>query len=61
MAGTTLSPLTDLLSEGGTLLRDGLVWAIYCRPGQALQELERYVVAHWLTTCNFPPEFAEGG
>lgn len=60
MAGTTLSPLADLLSEGGTLLRDGLVWAIYCRPGQEPQELEREVVIHRLTTGNFPPEFAEG-
>ncbi|PHY94018.1 magnesium transporter [Acetobacter pomorum] len=48
--------LPDLLSEGGTLLRDGLVWAIFCRPGKEPVELGRDVVTQRLTTGNFPPE-----
>ncbi|BBC79633.1 magnesium transporter [Acetobacter orientalis] len=59
MALTTSSPMPDLVSEGGTLLRDGLIWAIYCRPGQDPIELERDVVMHRLATGTFPAPYAE--
>ncbi|MBO1325206.1 transporter [Acetobacter sp. TBRC 12305] len=58
MAGTPSSSLPEPLSEGGTHLHDGLVWAIFCRFGHEPVELPRDVVAQRLTTGRFPPEFA---
>ncbi|MCG0993648.1 transporter [Acetobacter indonesiensis] len=58
MAGTTSSAMPDLISEGGTRLRDGLIWAIFCRPGQDPIELDRDIVAQRLETGSFPLEYA---
>lgn len=57
MAQTSPS-LSQIVSEGGTFQRDGLVWGIFCQQGQEPVELERDVVLHRLTTGVFPPEFA---
>ncbi|MBS0960916.1 MULTISPECIES: CorA family divalent cation transporter [Acetobacter] len=59
MTETPSSAIPDPVSEGGTLLRNGLIWAIFCRPGHDPIELEPDVVTYRLATGTFPSPYAE--